>query len=267
MSEMVSRPRVRSVSATSLASTAVSAAVLFADAWRALSAAARTVYSQTAPVRPSISHATTARPIFARPALLLPEPLSASDRVKVTTLHELATSQCVVEPQAGLRERLEQLHAAQTGPEALSARRALLDSLEQAHQDLFARALSEACALASSSAGFERAETLRCGHVLRVVATDSKGRALVSEIRPNAEGEYDLATEVVGVSDGSCHALLDRFDQSLEHLGVRSGPPQRRVTGGVCELAAARDLLRKKALGSVRRAQRLNQPTGERTKA
>ena len=136
----------------------------------------------------------------------MPEALPAADKVKITTLHELAASHCIVEPQAGLRERVENLQAARTEAEALAARGALLDSLEQAHRELFAHSLSEACALASSSAGFERIETCHSGQMLRVVATDSKGRALISEIRPNGEGEYDLATEVVGVSDGSCHS-------------------------------------------------------------
>jgi hypothetical protein len=97
------------------------------------------------------------------------------------------------------------------------------------------------------------------------VATDPAGRSLVTEIGTLPSGEASLTTEVVGVRDGSCGQILDRFDATLERLGVHAGPPQRRSTGGVCELAAARDLLRKKALGSVRRAQRLNRPVSART--
>jgi hypothetical protein len=98
-----------------------------------------------------------------------------------------------------------------------------------------------------------------------VIATDPAGRSLVTEIGTLPSGEASLATEVVGVRDNSCGQILDRLDAILERLGVHAGPPQRKSTGGVCELAAARDLLRKKALGSARRAQRLNQPVSERS--
>jgi hypothetical protein len=82
-----------------------------------------------------------------------------------------------------------------------------------------------------------------------------------------------MATEVVGISDGSCHAILDGFDRALEAQGVRAGPPRRKYTGGVCQLAAAQEFVRRKVRKSspppaqqvqpgeeqaVRRAQRLN---------
>jgi hypothetical protein len=50
----------------------------------------------------------------------------------------------------------------------------------------------------------------------------------------------------MGVTDGSCNEILDAFDRALEEAGVRAAPPKRKYTGGVCELAAARDYVLRK---------------------
>ena len=81
---------------------------------------------------------------------------------------------------------------------------------------------------------------------MRVIATDPAGRTLVTEIVNSRDGEPGLETEVVGVTDGSCNPILDAFDKALEAEGVHSAPPTRKFTGGVCELAAAREFVRKK---------------------
>jgi hypothetical protein len=49
----------------------------------------------------------------------------------------------------------------------------------------------------------------------------------------------------VGLHDGSCNEILDRFDAALAAEGVRAGAPRRSFTGGVCELAAAREFVRR----------------------
>jgi hypothetical protein len=46
--------------------------------------------------------------------------------------------------------------------------------------------------------------------------------------------------------------LLNEFDKALEEEGVRSIPPERRHTGGVCQLAATCEFLRRKVLPSVK---------------
>ncbi len=48
------------------------------------------------------------------------------------------------------------------------------------------------------------------------------------------------------MSDNSCVALMDAFDRALEQQGVRVAPRRRKSTGGIAELAAAREFLRRK---------------------
>jgi hypothetical protein len=132
-----------------------------------------------------------------------------------------------------------------------------------------------ACQQAAVRVGFDRLETLAgLRGELRLIASDPAGRTLVTEIRTGGNGDVGLETEVVGVSDGSCHEILDAFDRSLEAEGIRSAPSQRKFTGGVCELAAAREFVRRKVKRpttqappavktgreAIRRTQRLNRP-------
>jgi len=262
---------VKSVAAAAAPIAAVLAARVFAAAWRSLSAAAKQAYRHSVaavpPVAAQAPKAIPAMPAFRR-SFALPENLTAVEKVQVSTMLALATTPCMVEGPGGLRQQLESLQRSRSLDEAQQSQQALFDSLASSHRDLFERSLGEACAKAAVEAGFSQVEfdRSRPGE-LRVIATDPAGRSLVTEIGALPSGEASLATEVVGVRDGSCGQILDRFDATLERLGVHAGPPHRRSTGGVCELAAARDLLRKKALGSVRRAQRLNQPVSERSKA
>ena len=59
---------------------------------------------------------------------------------------------------------------------------------------------------------------------------------------------------MVGFTDGRCHATLNRFDAAMEAQGVRTeGLPDRKWTGGVCELSMARDFIRRKVEPAVRR--------------
>ena len=269
MSAISSRPRVKSVAAAAAPIAAVLAARVFAAAWRSLSAAAKQAYRHSVaavpPVAAQAPKAIPAMPAFRR-SFALPENLTAVEKVQVSTMLALATTPCMVEGPGGLRQQLESLQRSRSLDEAQQSQQALFDTLASSHRDLFERSLGEACAKAAVEAGFSQVEfdRSRPGE-LRVIATDPAGRSLVTEIGALPSGEASLATEVVGVRDGSCGQILDRFDATLERLGVHAGPPHRRSTGGVCELAAARDLLRKKALGPVRRAERLNQPASARS--
>jgi hypothetical protein len=269
MSAISSRPRVKSVAAAAAPIAAVLAARVFSTAWRSLSAAAKQAYRRAvAAVPPEAAQAPKAFPVVPafRHSFTLPENLTAVEKVQVSTLLALATTPCMIESSGGLRQQLESLQCSRSLDEAERVQQTLFDSLASSHRNLFEQSLGEACAKAAVEVGFSQVEfdRARPGE-LRVVATDPAGRSLVTEIGALASGEASLATEVVGVRDGSCGQILDRFDATLERLGVHAGPPQRKSTGGVCELAAARDLLRKKALGSVRRAQRLNRPVSARS--
>jgi len=93
----------------------------------------------------------------------------------------------------------------------------------------------------------------------RIVATDNTGRGIVTEIRPDRNGQILLESEVIGVKDNSCQSLMEEFDRALEAGGVQSRASDRRATGGVLQLASAREFLRKKVECAKRRLRRPTQ--------
>jgi hypothetical protein len=72
----------------------------------------------------------------------------------------------------------------------------------------------------------------------------------VTEIGTAIDRETTIATEVIGMSDPSCGQILDEFNQALAEAGVRSSPPERKSTGGVCELEAAKEFIRRQPVKS-----------------
>jgi len=132
----------------------------------------------------------------------------------------------------------------------------------------FTSALVVACTRASALAGFRAATVVRVSGVqTRIVATSPAGHALVTEIRVSLSGEASLATEVVGLRDGSCQGILDQFDSALEAEGVRGSAPTRRFTGGVCELAAARAFSRRLAPSRLEKPLAAGPPRNSRRRA
>jgi hypothetical protein len=140
------------------------------------------------------------------------------------------------------------------------------------HQRVAEQALAGACETAAEQVGFTAAASMKAGDgTIRLVANDRDGRVLVTEIRHDTQGMPRIETEVLGVGDGSCHAVLDAFDAALVRLGVRSSEPGRRSTGGICELAASKALrtppvvaARANSVPAVTRTRRLNRRVRQR---
>jgi hypothetical protein len=198
--------------------------------------------------------------------------LPATEAIQVSTLLTLATTPYWVENTV-IRQTLASLQAATSLNAARQAQRNLFQTFEVSHHKVFVQAVKTACANAALKAGFPTLQTMpSIPGTLRLVATDISGRALVTEIHADPGREPSIEAEVVGISDGSCHRILDVFDRALQEQGVRSAPPRRKSTGGVCELAAAKEFVRRKvkrsstcvkpafqkAKTAARRSQRLN---------
>jgi hypothetical protein len=180
------------------------------------------------------------------------QPLRASaDRVttaKAIALQAISQAPLVVNPTA-VAQLVERVLAAPSVEAVRQAESALVSAAKVDHARILGEALVVACRQASIEAGFRTVETTSgLGGVLRVVATDEAGRALVSEIhRGDDTRPPSVETEVVGVTDRRCQAILDRFDAALDGQGVQTdGGPDRKWTGGVCELSLAREFVRQR---------------------
>jgi hypothetical protein len=251
MSAVTSRPRVSGIVLTAAAGSLVAGAALTAGLLRTAGAAVRALHRELQANRPARSGeilplATVRQASAALPAARAHEvrALPALDAVKLDTAVRL--SSLVAADAAPLAAPLRALEAASTLEQAHTAARSLMVAAQAEHHRVFTSTLVAACSRASLAVGFRHVETSTAADgTLRVVATSDAGHALVTEIQAAPDAEPRMASEVIGLHDGSCNAILDRFDQALEAEGVRSAPPRRSFTGGVCELSAAREFVRR----------------------
>lgn len=171
--------------------------------------------------------------------------LQPAESLKVQTLLTLTATPYRMNNSATLEQSLKTLRAATTEKAVREARSELLRAVERNQDQIFTAALAEACHRAAKRIGFNASQRIPGPTgTIRIVATDPAGRALITEISNNGRGV--LATEVVGVFDGSCAGIIDAFEKALQAEGVRASTPRRKFTGGVCELAAAREFVRRK---------------------
>jgi hypothetical protein len=294
MSSISSRPRVQKIAGPVLTSVAATGAVLAA---KALAGLLRPLVSTV--VHHDAADVTSNRALdkdglqavaALRDAFLKQQQdsfvngkvtLPPAEAFRVATLSSLTSTSFFVGNPTALAPHITALQQADTLSGVQRAGTNLLNALEYGHQQVFTETLAIACRRAAEKLGFVQADLLRLPEQVRIIATDAKGRTLVTEIGRDTRKGTSIATEVVGVSDGSCQQLLDRFDKALEEEGVHSTPPERKETGGVCELATAREFVRRKlkpgarggqqdptrADSAARRTQTLNRETGPTTKA
>lgn len=257
MSSISSRPRVQKIAGPVLTTVAAAGAVLAAKAIQGLLRSLMPTGKETlrssglkTEASPSLHPVSALREQFEQrrqqameQARLRLPPLEA---LRIASAASLAATPFYMDNAEALGPRCLALQQASTLAEAQRAERDLLTVLEASHQRLFVETLSLACRNAAAKIGFDRVEVIRLPDQVRVITADATGRTLVTEIQADPHRDPALCTEVVGVSDGSCQQILDAFDQALEGEGVRSAPPKRKFTGGVCELAAAREFVRRK---------------------
>lgn len=173
--------------------------------------------------------------------------LGPTESLKVQTLLTLTATPYRVNNPATLEQPLRAIRVATTEKAVREARSELLRAVETSQDQIFTAALAEACIRAAKKVGFNASQKMAGPTgATRIVASDPAGRALITEISNSSNGRPVMATEIVGVFDGSCAGIIDAFEKALEADGVRGSTPRRKFTGGVCELAAAREFVRKK---------------------
>ncbi|AFZ11535.1 hypothetical protein Cri9333_0589 [Crinalium epipsammum PCC 9333] len=274
MSSISSRPRVQSVSLNTVAKNAVFTSQVITSAVNFLSSQAVKAYKQVAQSL-QLSTVNTIEPVASLRAeyqlqqqqittALSPYNLSATESIQLTAL--LTAAPYVVESNLKIQQPLQALQLSTEPSAARQAQNLLLQAVEASHHQVFLETLKVACTNAAVQIGFTSVQTMASlVGTVRLVATDAQGRSLVTEINGDINSQPSIATEVVGVSDGSCNAILDEFDRALEAAGVRAAVPTRKFTGGVCELAAAREFVRKKVKPqSTSRVTNTNSPNDKR---
>lgn len=142
----------------------------------------------------------------------------------------------------------QSLQTLQNNPSAQNLQ-AFQTTLENAHQQVFVERLSLAVQNAALKVGFTQipsAATSMVNGKVRLAASDDTGRVLVTEISSDRDHDISMVTEIIGSSDHTCNQILDAFHVALEAEGVKMGDRDRKFTGGIIELEAARQFVSQK---------------------
>lgn len=249
MSENYTRKQIKCVDASPIImGGAVLALTLGAALLQSLSRSAKNAYRSvnTGPsikplnIKSKIS-LSEKEPLFAANQLSL----SPAERIKISTLIALKNSGCVVEKSDFLKQKMDALQAANIEADARRAQNSLYKELEKNQDMLFMKGLTIACERAAVKTGFNSIETRKTpdGKAVRIIASDANGRTLVTEVIEQNDKNKQIVSELIGVCDGSCKHIMNFFDKSLQEQGVRSLPPERKFTGGVCATNAAIEFL------------------------
>lgn len=174
----------------------------------------------------------------------------STDRAKDVMLTALAAQPFYASDTAAIEQKVEALKSSATIREVEKAGRQLFDSVIDANDAVFGEAVHAACQRAAVKNGFSKIESLPNSNLpgtIRFSATDSAGRTIVTELSARRGRDLKIESEVIGVSDGSCNEILDLFCEELKAEGIVSrGEPDRKSTGGICNLAASRIFMDKK---------------------
>lgn len=257
MSEVSHRPRILVISDVTTLGVASAGAVLVGATVgviaRGLTAAAQRAYRELCTPAPSVNGLVPACSLKRAP--LLPSHqvpylrghygLSGLEAHKVQALLGLHSAS-FAGGKLKLEQPLEALCYAADVHQVEEARATVWNTLVAQNDRLLVETIARACVAAAHRVDFDQTRMESTGRgVLRVISQDKHGRYLISEVGATGPSrEPSLTTEVVNCSDGSCHELLDEYNKALDNEGVRSEPPQRKPTGGVCESEYARELLR-----------------------
>ena len=255
MSFFVSRSQVKKVSST-MPTTSQIAARLIAQMQPTLSATAQALLARFTQA-PSAQNLPVAAVLEFKKSFPLPDTLAPAEKIQVATLLQVASAPCLIENANLVQKQMQALQHSRTPEEAEESRSALLATLKDGHRQVFLRSLTEACTKAAFEVGLAAIEE-KPGPLgeRRLVATDNTGRGIVTEIRPDRNGQVLLESEVIGVKDNSCQSLMEQFDRALEAGGVRSSASEQRPTGGVSQLASAREFIRKRVECAKRHVRR-----------
>lgn len=248
MSEVRSRPRISRVS-LKLAEASISSACLLGKLLNTTGSLTQVKATDMAiPVFSEIRNRLSSRMETSLQSLLVDDSLETRQVFKASMLDSLKAAPYMICDKAEIRRAIEKLNGAHDLASTHSASKHLLATIETQHLRVVRESLATACSRASAQIGFLDVETsVGPTGILRVVASQPSGHALVSEITLADDGEPIVEMEVVGSRGKACGEILDRYDKALESEGVSLlTPPRRRFTCGVAQLETSMEFARRR---------------------
>jgi hypothetical protein len=117
--------------------------------------------------------------------------------------------------------------------------------------------LKEQTIKATKNIGFSNINTFRIDHnIMAIIGQDSHGRNLVHELQVTENAMPLLRSEVLGIHDNKCSAIMDNFQNELSRLGTGIQlPSHRKATGGIATLTTSKTIQQEKTQRSKIRKQ------------
>lgn len=167
--------------------------------------------------------------------------LSSLDAKKASMLNAISKMDFKVTDRRTVSAGLKAVMSAKDEKTLNSEIKVVMNQLESAHTKVFTVNLAKACAAASLKVGFSNVTIKPVNGKLEVIAKNSDGKHLVSEIAVNQKtNQVDCNTETIGISDGSCSKIIEQFNGELRKMGVRIGNEKTTFTGGACQMSYSR---------------------------
>lgn len=117
----------------------------------------------------------------------------------------------------------------------------VMHQLEVSHTEVFAENIASACAIASKNIGFREVEIKTVQGKLEVIASNNHGQRILSEISLDTNSnQVNANTETIGVTDGSCKAIIQSFNEELRKMNIKIGEEKETFTDGVCQISYAK---------------------------
>ena len=179
--------------------------------------------------------------------------LSLLESAKVKAIATFANTGYAIANRAEVAESIQQVMAATTLQQIELAQSQVTKVLEANNHQVLVHSLAVACQNASLKAGFAQITTQTRAGKVRIIARNYTGQALVSEI--GTGDQVEIATETVGISDGSCNDIIEKFEKALAEEGViRQSQTARKFTGGICELSSAQEFLHNPTISEAKQS-------------
>jgi len=159
-----------------------------------------------------------------------------------------------IESRAPVVSAIQELITATTLEQTTVKVKSAFAEIKKEHTRVFVSRVGAVIQMASSKVGFSKQKVeILSPNLTRVVATNSKGHNLISEIHTNAEKKVDIQSELEGITDGSCKKIMDEFNKELESLGLSADRKERKPTGGIAQMPYAKTLQKQRSGGSIKR--------------
>ncbi|GAB1472708.1 hypothetical protein MASR2M69_01490 [Bacteroidota bacterium] len=142
---------------------------------------------------------------------------------KATLLTTLKKMDFKVKENASINSSLKAMFEAKDLKTLNAGIKTVMHKLEVSHTEVFAENIATACAIASKNIGFrEVSKTFRSK--LEVIASNNQGQRILSEISLDTKtNQVNANTETIGITDGSCTAIIQNFNEELRKMNIKIG--------------------------------------------